>query len=111
MVSTAQVFAGSLSTQQRSVLERLCAGADAALCARLRDGVTPEDCYDAFVCAGAWMALAALGSAQNSAGIEAFTAGNFTVRHSAGASNCLAMQAEVLMAPYVRQDGFQFQRV
>jgi len=111
MLSTAQVFAGDLSSQQRSVLERLCAVADAALCNRLREGITPEDCYDAFVCAGAWMALAALGNAQNSSGVEAFTAGNLSVRHSAGAANCLAMQAEVLMAPYLRQDGFQFQRV
>lgn len=111
ILSTAQVFAGTLSTQQRSVLERLCAAADGTMAGRLRDDLTPEDCYDSYVCACAWMALSALGSVRNAAGVEAFTAGTLSITHSPGASNCLAMQAEVLMAPYLRDDSFQFRGV
>lgn len=111
IVSTATVFAGSISTQQRSILERLCAAADAALLARLREDVSPEECYDSFVCASAWMALSELGNARNAAGVESFTAGNISVHHASGASNCLAMQAEVMMAPYLKDAGFQFRRV
>lgn len=111
ILSTASVFAGSLDAQERSVLERLCAAADSDMALRLREDVTPEDCYDSYVCACAWMALARLGDARNAAGVESFTAGTMTVRKSKGASNCLAMQAEVLMAPYLRSTGFRFLRV
>lgn len=111
ILSTALVFAGSLDEQQRSVLERLCAAADSDMALRLREDVTPEDCYDSYVCACAWMALSGLGSVRDGAGVESFTAGTLTVRKSTGASNCLAMQAEVLMAPYVQSSGFRFRRV
>lgn len=110
-MSTASVFAGNISTQQRSILERLCAAADAALQNRLREGLTPEECYDSFVCAAAWMALSELGSVRDAAGVESFTAGNISVHHTSGASNCLAMQAEVMMAPYLKDAGFQFRGV
>lgn len=111
IVSTATVFAGSIDAQQRSVLERLCAAADGAMLVRLREDLTPEECYDSFVCACAWLALARLGGVQEAAGVESFTAGSLSVHHAAGASNCLAMQAEVMMAPYLKDAGFHFQGV
>ncbi len=111
IIATAQVFAGSLTDAQRSILERLCVPSDTALCDPLRDGLTPEDCYDSFVCAAAWMALSGLGGAQNLSGVESFTAGTLSVKHSPGASNCLAMQAEVMMAPYLKHGCFDFRRV
>ena len=110
IVATAQVFAGSLDDAQRSVLERLCAGADSTLYARLREGVTPADCYDSYVCAAAWLALAKLGSGRDG-DVEAFTAGEISVRRGSGAANCLATQAEVMMAPYLRDSRFEFRRV
>ncbi|MBE6932481.1 MAG: hypothetical protein E7464_03745 [Ruminococcaceae bacterium] len=111
IVSTATVFAGPIDAQQRSVLERLCAAADAAMLQRLREDLSPEECYDSFVCACAWLSLARLGSVQEAAGVESFTAGSISVQHSGGASNCLAMQAEVMMAPYLKDAGFHFQGV
>lgn len=111
IVSTAAVFAGSINAQQRSVLERLCAAADAAMLGRLRDNLAVEDCYDSFVCACAWLALSQLGSVQDAAGVEAFTAGSLSIQHTTGASNCLAMQAEVMMAPYLKDGGFHFRGV
>ena len=110
IASTAQAFAGSLTDAQRSVLERLCAAADSALCARLREGITPADCYDSFVCAAAWMALSELSQGRDG-DVEAFTAGELSVRRRSGASDCLAAQAEVLMSPYLRDGRFDFRRV
>lgn len=111
IVSTATVFAGSIDAQQRSVLERLCAAADGAMLGRLREDLSPEDCYDSFVCACAWLALARLGGVQEASGVESFTAGNLSVHRGTGAANCLAMQAEVMMAPYLKDAGFHFQGV
>lgn len=111
IVSTAIIFAGSLAEGQRDILERLCAAADEDMARRLREGVTPEDCYDSYTCACAWLALSWLGGARSASEVEAFTAGTLSVRKSTGASACLKMQAEVLMAPYVRTEGFDFRRV
>lgn len=111
ILSTALVFAGSISTQQRSALERLCAAADGMMARRLQEGVRPEDCYDSYVCACAWLALSGLSTARGASGVEAFTAGTLSVKQSPGAANCLQMQAEVLMAPYVRSGSFEFLRV
>ena len=110
ITATAQVFAGTLSEEKRDVLGRLCAAADSAMLGRLREGVTPEDCYDSYVCACAWVALSALDGARDG-GVEAFTAGTLSVRRASGAANCLAMQAEVMMSPYVRDGSFAFRRV
>ena len=109
IIATAQVFAGAVSDAERSVLERLCAGAEAGLRARLREGLTPEDCYDSFVCAAAWLALSGLQSTKSE--VESFSAGNLTVKRAPGAANCLSMQAELMMAPYLKDGGFQFRRV
>ena len=110
ITATARVFAGTLSDGRAAVLERLCAAADSAMLGRLRDGVTPEDCYDSYVCACAWVALSALDGVRDG-GVEAFTAGTLSVRRASGASACLAMQAEVMMAPYVHDGSFAFRRV
>ena len=109
-MATAGVFAGGLTDAQRSVLERLCAGADAALCARLREDLTPADCYDSFVCAAAWLALSQFDAGWDG-GVEAFTAGAFSVRRSAGAARDLVTRAETLMQPYLRDGRFEFRRV
>lgn len=111
IVSTATIFAGSLGEGQRDVLERLCAAADEEMARRLKEGITPEDCYESFTCACAWLALSWLGGARSASEAEAFTAGTLSIRKSSGASNCLKMQAELLMAPYVRTEGFDFRRV
>lgn len=110
ITATARVFAGALSEEQTGVLGRLCAAADSAMLGRLREGVAPEDCYDSYVCACAWLALSELGSVRDG-GVEAFTAGTLSVRRAPGASTCLAMQAEVMMSPYLRDGSFAFRRV
>ncbi len=109
-MATAQVFAGRVDDAQRSVLERLCASADSALADRLREGLTPADCYDSFVCAAAWLALSQFETTRDS-GVEAFTAGTFSVRRGGEAAKRLEVRAETLMRPYLRDGRFEFRRV
>ena len=117
---SAQVFAYALQltgeiTQQRKVLlEALCSASAAALSARLREGMIPEDCEDAFIPAAALMALAALAGIATDTPTEQITAGDFTIRKGSvsydAASAALRVQAEQIMMPYL-MDRFSFQGV
>ena len=103
----ALVMVGSLSPEQDALLRVLCQAAKATLTARLRSGVTPEDCRADFVSAGSLLALAAL--SESDGGPERFTAGELTIQKSGGgtAARCLRNQAELILMPYVR-DCFAF---
>ena len=46
--------------EDEALLKRLCAASAQALERELREGVAPEDCEGAFICASAWLAAAAL---------------------------------------------------
>lgn len=108
----ALALAGELDGQQTAMLRVLCQGAKASLTARLRNGLTPEDCMADFVTAAGLMALAALSEAAGTDDVERFTAGDVTIQKRGGsaAANCLRTQARVLMAPYVK-DQFLFRGV
>ena len=108
----ALILAGELTEHQRKVLEALCTAGTAALTARLRDGLTPADCRADFIAAASLMALAALDGLDEERGVEQITAGDLTIRKGgkAAAANCLRTQAELMMAPYMK-DGFIFRGV
>lgn len=103
----ALLMAGSLSQSQDALLRILCRVAKNNLEGRLRSGLTPEDCRADFIAAGSLCALAALSEADDSP--ERFTAGELTVQKGdiCAAARCLRRQAELIMAPYVR-DCFAF---
>jgi len=107
----ALLLAGDLEERQAKLLEVLCGAVTSTLTARLRDGITPEDCKADFVAAASLYALAALDGAEESAHVEEFQAGDLTVRqsneHRNAASNCLQRQADMLILPYLR-DRFSF---
>lgn len=113
MTLTDQIYAqalmlsGDLTPQQDALLQVLCRASKATLAARLRSGVTPEDCRADFVTAGSLLALAALSEGDGSP--ERFTAGDLTVQRGSAdsAAKCLRRQAELLLMPYVR-DCFAF---
>lgn len=111
IVDHARLFAGMLDERQDTALQQLCAAAEQRLQSRLRPGQEAA-CYDSFVCAAAWMALADLEMLRNMENISEFTAGHLTVKRgsSSGAVSCLRTQAEMLMAPYV-SDSLIFRRV
>ena len=86
-----------------------CLGGRAALAARLRSGVAPEDC-PAFAVAAALVAMEGLEEAEGG-GVTAFTAGDVTIRAERGGQTSRTAQALRLLAPWLKETGFAFQGV
>lgn len=96
------------------LLEILCGVQQTLLEGRLKDGVSKEECGDAFLCAAAFLTAAALESAR-AGGEEASSlrAGDLTVtKRSSGESSkrldALRAQAWALMRPYTQDGSFCF---
>lgn len=107
----ALLLAGDLDTQQSKLLETMCGVSAASLDARLRDGITAEDCKAAYLAAAALLALAALSELDLRSNPEQFSVGDFSVKTgSNAAAACLRRQAEMMIAPYLR-DAFSFRGV
>ena len=108
----ALLLAGELTEQQQLVLQALCTGTATILTARLRRGLSPEDCKADFIAAASLLALADLSCIGDGEGLEQITAGDFTIKKGSrdAASNCLRAQAELMIAPYLK-DRFSFRGV
>ena len=110
----AALLTGQLNEQQNKLLQMLCSAACGSLTARLRDGITPEDCKADFIAAASLYALASLGSVEETVNVEEFKAGDMTVRQSKSgrdaASSCLQRQADMMILPYLK-DRFSFMGV
>ena len=110
MSLTEQVFAqalllaGELTDHQQQMQRALCTAKVSILTARLRKGLKPEDCKADFVAAASLLALADLGSIGDEDRLEQISAGDFTIRKGSrdAASNCLRAQAELMIAPYLK---------
>ncbi len=105
----------TLGEGEQTLLAELCRTAEASLTARLRPGVTAEDCAAAFISAAAWTALAGF-TAGREGGVypTSFRAGDVSVTcggTGAAASRSLLEQAERVMAPWVEDGDFAFQGV
>ena len=101
---------GHVEEDEQGLLDNLCARACQQLTDELREGVTPEDCAQSFVVAGAWMALAGLEVGRCSGQARRFTAGDVTV-DSADAgqrAQMLYTQARQLMAGWIKDRKFAF---
>ena len=100
--------------QDEVLLETLCRAAEAYWRGRLRQGVTAEDCGEAFPCAAAFTAAADLAAGQDG-GIESFTAGSVAVKgggeSAARRAESLRRSAEERMAPFAEPGDFAFQGV
>ncbi len=107
----ALLLTGELEVRKRELLQMLCGAAVISLEARLRDGISPEECKADFIAAASLYALASLGDAEETAQVEEFRAGDLTVRKGGtvrdAASRCLQRQAEMLILPYLK-DRFSF---
>lgn len=105
----ARVLIRDLEDGDRPLLEVLCRSAEMSLRAKLRSGVTPEDCKADFVAAASLYALAAISEVEDTAQLEQITAGDLTMRRksSDAAACCLRYQAELLLMPYLA-DRFSF---
>ena len=105
----ALLLAGDLTEHQARCLEILCAASAASLSARLREGLGPADCKADFIAAASLLALAALNGVDEDAAVEQITAGDLTIKKGSrdAAANCLRAQAELMIAPYLK-DRFSF---
>ncbi len=108
----AVMLSGVEEAVQGQLLQVFCRSSVTSLTARLREGLTPEDCKADFVAAAALYALAALSDADELSGVEQVQMGDLTLRKSNSntAARCLRNQAELIMTPYL-QDQFGFRRV
>jgi alpha-D-ribose 1-methylphosphonate 5-triphosphate synthase subunit PhnG len=100
----ALLLAGELTGHETDLLGVLCAAATSSLTARLKKGLTPEDCKADFVAAASLYAVAAMAEAGNAGDVEQFSVGDLTVRRASkdAASCCLRYQAELLMMPFLK---------
>lgn len=97
-----------------TLLAPLCAAAEQAWLARLREGVAPEDCGQALPCAAAFTAAAGLAAGGGNA--ASFSAGDISVslggvQDRARRAESLRQAAEGLMEPFVRAAGLWAQGV
>ena len=99
---------GRMDETERENLRVLCRAAVQDWTARLRPGVYAEDCGPALALAAAWTALAMLGEED----VRRFSAGDLTIETGGGErGGRLRRQAEQIMAPYRKDDGFVFRGV
>ena len=112
VLAQAMLLAGELDARQTELLRALCTASTASLAARLREGLSPQDCKADFIAAASLFALAAMGSVDDAAQAEQFRIGDVTVHRGSrdAASNCLRNQAELMIAPYLK-DRFSFRGV
>ena len=116
MLAAAVLFVGEpLRAEEQRVLEGFCSEALAQWSRRLKDTVTPEDCRTALIPACAMTALAGfLTVREGAAAPVSFTAGEVSLRQETDGHlrlQRLLDAAARLMAPYVIDEGFQFQGV
>ena len=105
----ALLLAGGLDPKQETLLKLLCRGATSSLTARLREGVSPEDCKADFVAAASLFAVAAMSEAGQLQD-EADTDVTQRSSSSNAAANCLRYQAELIITPYLK-DSFTFREI
>ena len=108
----AVLMSGVDASEQEVLLQVLCQSAVNALTQQLRAEFTPEDCKADFVAAASLYALAALAETDPLQRVEQIQIGDVTLRRggSTAASACLRHQAEMMMAPFLK-DNFCFRSV
>lgn len=97
-------------TEEDAVLEVLCRAACSHLDSMLAEGVTAENCRDAYLPAAAWLTMDMLRDSRGWEGITALTAGDMTVRRATGSGE-LECRALSVMAPWLKDRTFVFQGV
>lgn len=112
ITAQACLMAGKLDERDTQLLGMLCRGAESALAARLRPGLTPADCRADFIAAASLFALAAMSQVSGDAALDEVKLGDVTLKRKDAdtASRCLHSQATLIIAPYL-QDRFHFQGV
>ena len=96
---------------QEELLAPLIEAVSALLAGRLRAGVAPEDCGQAFPLAAAMMAMEELEGTQGGQ-VTSFTAGEVTIHtQQRTGGDTLTGQAQRLLGPWLGETGFVFRGV
>ena len=105
----AVILAGRLEGGQEERLKALCGMVASVLSARLRPGLTPEDCKADFIAAASLYALASLGAMKSREQLDEVRVGDVMVKPGTddAASRALYNQAQLLILPYLK-DRFTF---
>ena len=97
----------SPAEEERSVLELLCLAEEKRL--RRLLGERAEEWQEAFLCAAAFFAAAALLESRDGGKVESFTVGDVSVKTEQGNAQRLREQAERLLAGFgIGGEGFAF---
>lgn len=101
---------GKPAEEDEAVLAALCSAAQQELSSALRDGVSAEDCGDAYPLAAALIALAGLETSRCAGQAESFRAGDLTIQSGdpGKKAGLLREQATRLMAPWAKDRNFIF---
>ena len=115
ILTLAQEISGA-GERELELLELLCVASRQTWEARLREGVSIQDCEAAFRCAAALTAAGELAVGRGGSDVASFTAGEISVRErgaadSAALAQGLRQAAERLMEPYVQPMDFYFKGV
>lgn len=96
--------------RDEELLRTVCAGAVQALDGKLRPGLAPEDCGEAFSLAAAWLAADWMQGGGGLDGVTTLSAGDISIRREGGgqAGGTLSRQAMELMAPFLADREFVF---
>lgn len=95
---------------QEALLRLLAQAAAEQLAGRLKKGVSPADCGEAFLLACAMVAMDGLEGATGLGRVESFTAGEVSIRTGQGGDSRTARALE-LLAPWLGETGFAFRGV
>ena len=108
----ARVLVRDAQDENKQLLEVLCRSAEVSLKAKLREGVSIEDCRADFVAAASLFALSALSAASEEKNLDEMKIGDVTLKRGGAdtASKCLYSQGELIIAPYLA-DRFCFRGV
>lgn len=94
------------------LLRAMCTAAMTELAGRLRTGVEPGDCGDAFVCAAALLAASRMLPCRSGGDVEQFSVGDVSVRTGgsgiSGAADAMRRQAESMLTAYCGDSEFAF---
>jgi len=98
--------------EDETLLRPLIQAGTAALKNRLKTGVTPENCGEAFQLAAAMVAMDGLERATGSSWVASFSVGDVSIRTQEGKGGVgMIALAERLMAPWLGETGFAFRGV
>lgn len=105
-------IAGVEDPRQEAMLQLLCQAVVSELTAKLRTGLSPENCRADFAVSASLYVLAAWAETDDTVNLQHIQLGDLTVKPGGGesAARCLREHALRLLQPYCA-DGFSFRGV